>query len=118
MRAPNASFSSRGRSRLPMFSVCFEWPLIVAMRRLFKTNLLTDEEATRGVHATHDLIIHRVIRPPETLHTRLRVAGVERRKPGAYQLTRLDTTDARNAPVCTSLYGSIYRGVRVEGPDR
>jgi acyl dehydratase len=102
----------------PMFPVCFEWPLIVAMRRLFKINLLTDEEATRGVHATHDLIIHRVIRPPETLHTRLRVAGVERRKPGAYQLTRLDTTDARNAPVCTSLYGSIYRGVAVEGPDR
>jgi len=101
-----------------MFPVCFEWPLIVAMRRLFKTNLLTDEEATRGVHATHDLIIHRVIRPPETLHTRLRVAGVERRKPGAYQLTRLDTTEACHAPVCTSFYGSIYRAVAVEGPDR
>jgi len=102
----------------PMFPVCFEWPLIVAMRRLFKTNSLTDEEATRGVHATHDLIIHRAIRPPETLRTRLVVAGVERRKPGAYQLTRLDTTDARDALVCTSLYGSIYRGVGVEGPDR
>jgi acyl dehydratase len=102
----------------PMFPVCFEWPLIVAMRRLFKTNLLTEEEAARGVHATHDLIIHRAIRPPETLHTRLVVAGVERRKPGAYQLTRLDTTDSRNNPVCTSFYGSIYRGVAVEGPDR
>jgi acyl dehydratase len=102
----------------PMFPVCFEWPLIVAMRRLFKTNLLSDEEATRGVHATHDLVIHRAIHPPETLHTRLVVAGVERRKPGAYQLTRLDTTDARNNPVCTSFYGSIYRGVAVEGPDR
>src|SRR5258708_3027166 len=101
-----------------MFPVCFEWPLIVAMRRLFKTNLLTDEEATRGVHATHDLIIHRAIRPPETLRTQLRVAGVERRKPGAYQLTRLGTTDERNSPVCTSFYGSIYRGVGVEGPDR
>jgi acyl dehydratase len=102
----------------PMFPVCFEWPLIVAMRRLFKTNSLTDEEATRGVHATHDLIIHRAIRPPETLRTRLVVGAVERRKPGAYQLTRLDTTDARNSSVCTSLYGSIYRGVGVEGPDR
>jgi len=102
----------------PMFPVCFEWPLIVAMRRLFKSNLLTDEEATRGVHATHDLIIHRAIHAPETLHTRLVVAGVERRRPGAYQLTRLDTTDSRNNPVCTSFYGSIYRGVAVEGPDR
>src|SRR5258708_37744075 len=102
----------------PMFPVCFEWPLIVAMRRLFKTNSLTDEEAMRGVHASHDLIIHRAIRPPETLRTQLRVAGVERRKPDAYQLTRLDTTDERNSPVCTSFYGSIYRGVGVEGPDR
>ncbi len=102
----------------PMFPVCFEWPLILAMRRLFKTNLLTDEEAARGVHATHDLIIHRAIRPPETLRTRLQVVGVERRKPGAYQLTRLDTTDASNNPVCTSFYGSIYRGVGIEGSDR
>lgn len=102
----------------PMFPVCFEWPLIVAMRRLFKTNSLTDNDAMRSVHATHDLIIRRAIRPPETLRTRLLVAGVERRKPGAYQLTRLDTTDARNSPVCTSWYGSIYRGVGVEGPDR
>jgi acyl dehydratase len=102
----------------PMFSVCFEWPLIVAMRRLFKTNSLTDQEAMRGVHATHDLIIHRPIRPPEMLRTRLKIAGVERRTPGAYQLTRLDTVDASAAPVCTSWYGSIYRGVAVEGPDR
>ncbi len=102
----------------PMFPVCFEWPLIVAMRRLFGTNSLTDEEAMRGVHATHDLIIHRPIRPPETLRTRLKIAGVERRKPGAYQLTRLDTADASGAPVCTSWYGSIFRGVGVEGPDR
>src|SRR5260370_21451363 len=71
----------------PIFPVCFEWPLIVAMRRLFKTNLLTDEEAMRGVHATHDLIIHRPIRPPETLSTRLKAAGVETRKPTAHQLT-------------------------------
>jgi acyl dehydratase len=102
----------------PIFPVCFEWPMIVAMRRLFKTNLLTDEEAMRGVHATHDLIIHRPIRPPETLRTRLKIAGVEARKPGAYQLTQLDTIDARGIPVCASWYGSIYRGVTVDGPNR
>ena len=102
----------------PIFPVCFEWPMIVAMRRLFKTNLLTDAEAMRGVHATHDLIIHRPIRPPEMLSTRLKIAGVEARKPGAYQLTQLDTVDTRGTPVCTSWYGSIYRGVAVDGPDR
>jgi acyl dehydratase len=33
-------------------------------------------------------------------------------------LTRLDTADASGAPVCTSWYGTVYRGVEVEGPDR
>jgi acyl dehydratase len=102
----------------PIFPVCFEWPLIVAMRKMFTGTSLTDAEAMRGVHATHNSIIHRPIRPPERLTTRLQVAGVERRTPGAFQTTRLDTTDASGVPVCTTWYGSIYRGVAVEGPDR
>ena len=57
------------------------------------------------------------IRPPERLTTQLTVAGVERRKPGAYMVTRLDTVDAAGKPVCTSWYGAIYRGVEVKGPD-
>ncbi|HYL59871.1 MAG TPA: MaoC family dehydratase N-terminal domain-containing protein, partial [Candidatus Acidoferrales bacterium] len=101
----------------PIFPVCFEWPLIVAMRKMFSGTSLTDAEAMRGVHATHDSIIHRAIRPPERLTTRLQVAGVERRTPGAFQTTRLDTIDASGAPVCTTWYGSIYRGVAVEGSD-
>jgi acyl dehydratase len=63
-------------------------------------------------------MIHRPIRPPERLHSRATFAGVERRKPGAYQLTRIETIDDRGEPVCTSWYGSIYRDVSIEGPDR
>jgi acyl dehydratase len=102
----------------PMFPVCFEWPVVVAMRVLFeKSTSLTPDEAMRGVHATHDTVLHRAIRPPERLTTQLTVAGVERRKPGAYMVTRLDTVDTAGQPVCTSWYGSIYRGVEVIGPD-
>jgi acyl dehydratase len=102
----------------PMFPVCFEWPVVVAMRALFdKSTSLTRDEAMRGVHATHDTVLHRAIRPPERLTTQLTVAGVERRKPGAYMVTRLDTVDSAGQPVCTSWYGSIYRGVEVLGPD-
>lgn len=102
----------------PMFQVCFEWPLILGMRHQFRDTLLTDDESARGVHATHDVIIHRPIRPPERLVTRLQVAGIERRKPGAYHVARLDTTGDDGEPVCTTWYGTIYRGVEVEGPDR
>lgn len=102
----------------PMFPVCIEWPVIISMRQQFESGDLTAEEARRGVHATHDLVIHRPIRPPEKLTTRAIVAAIERRKPGAYQLTKLETVDEAGKPVCTSMYGSIYRGVDVVGDDK
>jgi acyl dehydratase len=102
----------------PMFPVCFEWPVQVAMRAQFeKSSTLTRDEAMRAVHATHDTVLYRPIRPPERLTTQLTVAGVQRRTPGAYMVTRLDTLDSAGKPVCTSWYGAIYRGVEVKGPD-
>ena len=110
--------SAAGIVAHPLFPVCFEWPVVVAMRATFDQSGLTPDEARRGVHASHDLIIHRQIRPPAQVRTRATVAGIERRKPGAYQLTRLETVDAAGTPICTSWYGSIYRDVAVAGPDR
>ena len=107
----------RGVLAHPLFPVCFEWSVQVAMREQFEKFALTRQEAMRGVHATHDTVLYRAIRPPETLTTQLTVAGVERRKPGAYLVTRLDTVDGAGKPVCTTWYGAIYRGVEVDGPD-
>src|SRR5712692_524920 len=88
------------------------------MRGHATNSLLTAAERLRAVHATHDLVIHRTVRPGDHLTTRATVVGVERRKPGAYQITRLDTVDATGALVCTTWQGGLYRGVEVAGPDR
>jgi acyl dehydratase len=101
----------------PLFPVCFEWPVILAARNLPGTELLTADESLRGVHATHDLLLHRIVRAGDRLTTRATIVGIEQRKPGAYQVTRVDTTDASGAPVCTTWYGTLYRGVKVEGAD-
>ncbi len=101
----------------PLFPVCFEWPILVAMQGDERNVSLTEDERLRGVHATHDLILHRIVRAGDSLITRATVVGVERRKPGAYRVIRLDTTDVAGAPVCTTWYGTLYRGVDVEGPD-
>ena len=45
----------------PLFPVCIEWPVMVAMRDTH----LTRKEALQGVHATHDVVIHRLVRPGE-----------------------------------------------------
>jgi acyl dehydratase len=106
----------------PLFPVCFEWPLIVGGRQLPRTlpddGRLTPAERMRSVHATHDLVIHRPVRPGDRLTTRPTIVGVERRKPGAYQVVRLDTTATNGAAVCTTWMGALYRGVDVDGPDR
>ncbi len=102
----------------PLFPVCFEWPVLVAMRRQMLGGNLRPEEAMRGVHATHDLLLHRPIRPPQRLATRGQIVAMEQRRSGAYEVIRLDTTDDSGATVCSSWYGSLYRGVQIDGPDR
>ena len=101
----------------PMFTVCFEWPAAGSIRHKTRASL-SQNEAVRGVHATHHTIIHRLVRPPERLITSTELIGVERRKPGAYEVARFDTADDKGTPVCTTYYGSLYREVEVKGPDR
>ena len=102
----------------PVFPVCIEWPEAIALHDKMRSSQLSQTEAARGVHATYDVLLHRPIRPPELLTTTLTLAAVQRLKPGAYELMRFDTVDARDRPVCTTWYGTIYRGVDVAGPDR
>lgn len=102
----------------PLFPVCVEWPAVLALRDQAGTFGLTPAEALRAVHATHDLVIYRSIRPGDILTTSATVVGVEYRKPGAFQVTRLDTLDASGAPVCTTWQGGLFRGVEVLGEGR
>ena len=108
----------RGIVAHPMFSVGIEWRAMVQIIQVLSETGFPRDEMLRRVHATDDVIVHRSIHPPERLFTRATLAGIERRKAGAYQLTRFDTIDERGAPVCTTWYGNLYRGVEVEGPDR
>lgn len=100
----------------PMFSVCFEWPAAGSIHHKARASL-SQEEAVRGVHATHLTIVHRLLHPPEHLITTAELIGVERRKPGAYEVAKFDTIDDKGASVCTTYYGTLYREVDVKGPD-
>ena len=102
----------------PLFPVCIEWPTVLAMRGQAEGAGLSADEAIRSVHATHDVIIHRNVRPGDRLTTRATIVGVEQRKPGAFQVMRLDTVDAGGSPVCTTWQGGLFREVAVAGPNR
>ena len=93
----------------PLFAVCYEWPIAVALRAR-----MPDGVAVRSVHATHDLRLYRRARPGDRLRTTATVISAQPRSPGAYVVTRFETTDAEGRPVSRTDYGSIYRGVECE----
>src|SRR5438445_257091 len=103
-----------GPAAHPLFPVAYEWPLALALH----ARLAPDALQRRSVHAAHDLTIHRPPRAGETLLTRARVVALASRRPGAFLVVRYETVDAAGRPVTTTLYGSIYRGVTLTGPDR
>jgi acyl dehydratase len=103
----------------PLFPVCVEWPVVLAVRDLPPLAAhVTAAEARRGVHATHDLELARPIRAGDVLTTTAEVTGVERRAPGAFLTMVLTTVDAAGATVCRTTQGSLYLGVDVLGEDR
>lgn len=100
----------------PLFPVCLEWPAALALRAKHRSKM-PPAEAARGVHATHHTILHCSLRPPLRLTTRAVIAGVEARKPGAFEVTRFETVDAQGTPVCTTYTGNIYRQVEIAGDE-
>lgn len=99
----------------PMWGVTLDWPL---RPDLTTVTGLAPAETARGVHATQDMTFHRPVRPGDRLRVRGTVVQVTARRAGAYLVTRYDTEDEWDAPVLTTYYGSVLRGVQVSGDDR
>lgn len=107
----------------PMFAVCPEWPVIVASRSQSIECGVTPAQVLTSVHATHDTVIHRLVRPGDQLRTSLELVGLEQIRPGAKSTTRLRTVDAHGAAVATTTQDGIYLGQHADGapvpdPDR
>ena len=95
----------------PLFPVCPEWEAIVASRSKSSTIGMTTAEVLTGVHAAHDITIHRLVRPGDRLTTQLQIVALTDIGPGAKATTRLVTVDADGQPVATTTQDAIYLGV-------
>lgn len=98
----------------PLFPVCYEWPVSRPIREIPGLR----EHYGRLVHAEHDLTIHRAARDGDELSVSARIVAVAQRKPGALVVFRFDSKDGAGAPVSTTHFTALYRGVAVEGADR
>ena len=101
----------------PLFPVCLEWPAALALRAKHRGKMPL-AEAARGVHATHHTIIRSPLRPPLRTTTRAVIAGIEQRKPGAFEVTKFETHDDHGELLCTTYTGNIYRQVEIAGDGR
>jgi acyl dehydratase len=95
----------------PLFPVCYEWPLMLDLR----ARVVGEAAAPFGVHASHRLRVHRLPHDGDQLAITARVTAVEPRPAGTLVLVRLVARDARGALVSETDYGSLYRGVGLEG---
>jgi acyl dehydratase len=99
----------RGVLAHPLFPVCLEWPAVLAMGDRLAAAGLARDEAGRGVHHTHDLVVHRSARAGDRLRTTATIVSVDDRPSGVLAVLRLDTVDDSGAPVATTAMGTLYR---------
>jgi acyl dehydratase len=97
----------------PLFAVCYEWPLAQTLR----AKAMDEEVVRRGVHAFHNLVIHRAPQAGERLRVSAKVVGVQKVRAGTLVVTRFSATDRTGVAVTTTEYGSIYRGVELKGDE-
>lgn len=102
----------------PLFAVCVEWPVIVAVGSVVPDLGLVGRSGAAGLHATHDLTVHRLVRPDEELATALTIVGVTATRPGALVAVELQTRDTAGDLVATTRQDLLYLGAGVSGADR
>lgn len=95
----------------PLFSVCYEWPAVLALR----AKAVKESWALLGVHATHHVIVHRLPTADDRLLTRAQIITVRPSRAGTLVVARLSTVDRNGRPVTTTDYGSVYRGIGTDG---
>ena len=102
----------------PLFAVCVEWPVIVSSRDASRDAGVSASDVITSVHATHDVEIHRLVRPGDRLTTTMETVALVQKAPGAMSTIRLETVDATGSPVATTRQNGIYLGVPLDGEDQ
>jgi acyl dehydratase len=100
----------------PVFPVAPEWQLIIDPASRAPLGL-AGAEVPRGVHAGHDITLHRPITSGARVTVSSELIGAQRTPPGALVTTRFEASGADNTPLWTTTMRSLYRGVDVVGDD-
>jgi acyl dehydratase len=101
----------------PVFPVAPEWALLTSTEHRMPTTM-TRDEVGRSVHAGHDLVLHRPVRPNDLVTLTPSIVGVDRVPAGARTVVEIAATDSAGSPVWTTRMTNIALAVAVVGVDR
>src|SRR2546428_4392761 len=73
--------------------------------------------AQRGVHAFHNLVVHRPPQAGESLRASARVVGAKNLRGGTLVVIRFAPMDRSGVAVPPTDHGAIYRGVELRGAE-
>ncbi len=100
-----------GLRALPFQCVSLEWPVLLSLRHAVE-NVLSPQEAARGVHAIQDSTFHRPIRSGDRLITEGQLVLAKSIRAGVLTVCRLVTRDRDSGEAVTTTWtSSIYRDV-------
>ena len=97
----------------PLFPVAPEWGLITTSRALPEG--MTHDEARRGIHVGHELVLHRPLIAGEAITMHARITAVGRRSAGAVQEMLFTATAKNGEVVWRTKLSSLFLGVALEG---
>lgn len=97
----------------PLFAVAPEWELLITTHSTPRS--MPRSESVRGVHFRHDVVVHRSVRPDETITLTAEVVAVDRHRAGCTQDVLFQAVDAEGRPVWRTLMTSLFRGVELTG---
>jgi len=96
----------------PMLATALTWPIYVNRHEYWGVQAWPEEVYQRQVHFTEAIIVHRPLRPGDSLSIRGQIFGVLPQRGGCLSIVRFEAEDAQGEPVFTEYGGAFYRGVR------
>lgn len=102
----------------PLFPACVEWPAIQIANAPRSLTGLTEDEYRRGIHVSHDCVLHRLVRPGDHLVTVATATGARMHRRGALQTLVLHTSAADGQVVSVTRQEGLFLDVPLLGNER
>lgn len=106
---------SEGVVAPPTFPVAVTWPVLSRLGEFIESEDFPKEVLLTQVHYTEHLILHRLVRPGDTLQLDGQIVSISPHRAGTHAMVRLAAEDSSGTPVFTEYIGAMLRGVSCNG---